>query len=928
MARFIHHVIFLLAFATVFSANADDPCPDPVEVMEGVFSVERSEEMPEKKIASLSKLLSLYKGCNLPKDSVYARILHRLGDLYRLQGDFEKGIRYTQGAISINTNVRGVTSRSFLTNSYYNLGLYHALLSYFEKSTEYFDSCIVTGKQYTDKLHIVLMAYEQKSFIYFQTGEYQKGIESADEGMMVAKKNNDASYQGILLQQKAQAQLSLGLVQEAESNAKMAIAILQRSDIRKEYLASAFNVYARVMKAQNNPAAAIRYYNQSIALNKEVKNWLQCSRDYMDLGYLYDYTLKDSARAIPCYHAGISVLETSPDPYQLAGLYNNLGVVYWRNGNYSKALQFYQRGLNSLPLGFSDTALSANPSTKIIKFISNDYFVATLLENKGESLLTSFKEFGNKRFLYDALEAFRAADKVIDQMRWRQVRETSKLYWRQKTRKMYESAIETCYLLQDTENAFFFFEKSRAVLLNDKLNELGATKILTKEDALEERELRSQLYSFQNSLQELTTPSPVREEVQQKWYATQQKLEKHIRKLEKNYPQYFHYKYDTTRYTLQDIRKILAAEEQTLIEYFTSDSVIYSLTIGPQATAFDRISFKSYKDIIEDYVALCSTPSLNRNYLHFTNTSNLLYERLFKKLPVQTKRVIVSFDDYFIPFESFLTNAHDKTSFLLRDHIFLYIYSAAYILKNNDELPFHNSLLGVAPVWYKSTLNLSPLRGAEISLKKIEACFTESFTLTKETATKQSFMENFPNYSIVHVYSHAMADYNDDEPMLYFHDEPVKLKDLQLLPEVKTQLLVLSGCRTGVGKSIKGEGVLSLARGFAAAGIPSTITTLWSVDDKVTYAIMEKFYNHLQSGMPSDEALQRAKIDFLDEHDGENELPYYWASSVALGKSVKMDVTGTNASRIIRSIFGILSVLSLAAFFLRKKIRRWTIAYR
>ena len=46
-------------------------------------------------------------------------------------------------------------------------------------------------------------------------------------------------------------------------------------------------------------------------------------------------------------------------------------------------------------------------------------------------------------------------------------------FWRDKTRSLYENAIEACYLLNDPEKAFYFFEKSRAVLLNDQLNELG-----------------------------------------------------------------------------------------------------------------------------------------------------------------------------------------------------------------------------------------------------------------------------------------------------------------------------------------------------------------------------------------------------------------------------------------------------------------------
>jgi CHAT domain-containing protein len=58
-----------------------------------------------------------------------------------------------------------------------------------------------------------------------------------------------------------------------------------------------------------------------------------------------------------------------------------------------------------------------------------------------------------------------------------------------------------------------------------------------------------------------------------------------------------------------------------------------------------------------------------------------------------------------------------------------------------------------------------------------------------------------------------------------------------------------------VGKVAKGEGVLSLARGFSMAGIPSTITKLWSVEDQTTYSLTELFYTYLNEGLSKDEAL-------------------------------------------------------------------------
>lgn len=914
----ICHVVYL---ALISFNTLAGKCPDPIATQVAILSIEESDDAAEQKIPLLLELIRSYDECTTPKDSVYARILHRLGDLYRTTGNFEKGIAFTQQAVKINQHSSAFTSRSFLTNSFYNLGLYNALLSYYDESNEYFDSCIYVGKNYTPKLHIVLMAYEQKCFNLFSMGKYQEAIDAADNGIFAAKQSQNNDYQGILLQQKAQAQLALGMNEEAETNGKLALETLRSSpEIGKEYLASAFATYARIKAVGADPSAAVKYYSQSISLNKELQNLTQCSRDYMDLGYLYDYTLHDSTMATQCYKHALAAMSSNPDPYQLATLHNNIGVMHWRNRNYQKALTHYQEGLNVLPINFNDQRPQKNPSPSMIRYVTNDYFMVTILENKAETFLDIFKSSSDKTYLHHGLATYKIADKAIDQMRRRQFQETSKLFWREKTRKLYEKAVETCYLLQDAESAFFFFEKSRAVLLNDKLNELGANKNLSEEDARKERDLRAAFFTLQQQLQQLPAESPSRDALKDKWYEAQSSFENHIRTLEEKYPRYFQYKYDTTSYAIGDVRQILSENNQTLLEYFTTDTVVYSLSINADTVSFRKQKFKDFREVTDKYLALCSRPSMRKDeHSEFIRLSHSLYQQLFNDLPVSTRRVVVSFDDYFIPFESLISSRQKENSYLVKDYVFLYAYSGSSLLKKNKQRRLNNSILGVAPISYNTSLNLAPLRGAESSLKRIESYFRKSFSLTNETATKETFLKTFPSYPVVHVYSHAMADYGATEPKLYFHDEPVLLRELQMLPEVNTQLIVLSGCRTGVGKTMKGEGVFSLARGFAAAGIPSTITTLWSVDDQMTYNIMEKFYELLQQGESSDEALQKAKLLFLEEQDGENILPYYWASTVVLGNVMQMENSIFTESFLFRAVLAISLVLSVAAFLLRKR---------
>jgi hypothetical protein len=92
---------------------------------------------------------------------------------------------------------------------------------------------------------------------------------------------------------------------------------------------------------------------------------------------------------------------------------------------------------------------------------------------------------------------------------------------------------------------------------------------------------------------------------------------------------------------------------------------------------------------------------------------------------------------------------------------------------------------------------------------------------------------------------------------------------------------------------MRGEGIFSLARGFAAAGIPATVTNLWEIDEAATYQITELFYKHLNGGMAGDEALQQAKLDFIRNNGREHMLPYFWAASIYMGKTAVIEKKAT-----------------------------------
>jgi CHAT domain-containing protein len=110
--------------------------------------------------------------------------------------------------------------------------------------------------------------------------------------------------------------------------------------------------------------------------------------------------------------------------------------------------------------------------------------------------------------------------------------------------------------------------------------------------------------------------------------------------------------------------------------------------------------------------------------------------------------------------------------------------------------------------------------------------------------------------------------------------------------QINADLVTLSACQTGFGKLQKGEGMLSLARGFNYAGVPSIVTTLWKINDQSTSEIMRSFYKNLSDGLSKKEALRQAKLNYLSSNDDVFlRHPYYWSGIVLTGNTLPLNTT-------------------------------------
>jgi CHAT domain-containing protein/tetratricopeptide (TPR) repeat protein len=103
--------------------------------------------------------------------------------------------------------------------------------------------------------------------------------------------------------------------------------------------------------------------------------------------------------------------------------------------------------------------------------------------------------------------------------------------------------------------------------------------------------------------------------------------------------------------------------------------------------------------------------------------------------------------------------------------------------------------------------------------------------------------------------------------------------------KLNADLVVLSACQTGMGKEIKGEGMMGLMRAFMYAGTPSVVVSLWNVNDRSAADLMIRFYKNLwkpgSEKLNKAEALRKAQLEIIEM----GSKPYHWAPFILVGKS-------------------------------------------
>ena len=362
---------------------------------------------------------------------------------------------------------------------------------------------------------------------------------------------------------------------------------------------------------------------------------------------------------------------------------------------------------------------------------------------------------------------------------------------------------------------------------------------------------------------------------------------------------------------------------QSLVEYFVGQYHIYSFVINKSDIHVEKIkkdfSLTTWVASFREGVYGCwnnpdaTDQEIKLNQLKYLQSAYNLYLELWKPIEKMVgENVVIVPDDvlHFIPFDALLTSVEDDTSYLIKNHQFSYDYSATLykelVVKEKKRQKY--SVLAIAPKFenpqgrFKSLMAMRSGLGrlnCNVPEAKKVASMLKGDVLLGSAATKQNFMSIANEYNILHLSTHAKAnELSGEYSYIAFHQhDDIRQEDRLFARELydlklNAQLVVLSACETGIGTFRKEEGVMSLAKGFIAAGAKSTITSLWSVNDAQTAKLMALFYDNLKRGMAKDRALRLAKLTYVEQE--EMVAPYFWAGFVPSGDMSPLQIKKTN----------------------------------
>lgn len=750
-----------------------------------------------------------------------------------------------------------------------NLGLVYLTTGKFNQALEFSRMALGTRqKLHGDESEEVAAAYNDLGLVISQS-DPDAALEYYDKALAIYQK-----YRGSMHPRIAIANTNMGLIFLGQKLYGDAITNLETAE----------SIWKTVYP-NGHP-------NQALALTNLGRVYAQMGNSTAAKAYF--------VRAVNLYHKTIGTKH--PD---LSFVYNQMGLIRQNDQSYDSALYFFQQALIANAPGFNSISIATNP---IRQDALNQKVLLYTLRLKAEAL--EARHYGKTLSLQDlrmALEVLHRCDTLLDEIRNHSTNEADKLELGNAATDVYESGVRITAALSEMtfkpgpyrEESFYFAEKSKSAVLQQSIADAEAKSFAgIPTDLLnEEKHLKAELALLNQQLSQ-TTSQPESNRLREQLFRTNETYRQFTQKLEKDFPDYFNLKFNTTAPSVSALQNVLD-NGVTLVSYFVSerDQQLYTFVVSKEDF---KLIHSKLPDDFDRLVKGFNNSLYYSVFASYQESGERLSRILIRGLPKSVRRVVIipsgrlsTLPFEALPLNKLTTQSWSSADYLIKHTSISYEFSAGLLLqkKKNAAADRGNSIFLCAPINFQGRDNLSDLPGSQDELHQISALFGNQAKVIQGDAANESAVKygDLRNYRFIHFATHGIVDEVSPElSRIYLQSgdrEDGNLFSGEIFNlQLQADLAVLSACQTGLGKFSKGEGVIGLSRALVYAGASSLVVSYWSVADQSTSMLMTSFYEEIMKSPTSGFAtsLQRAKVAMINQPA--LAAPYYWAPFVLIGK--------------------------------------------
>jgi CHAT domain-containing protein/Tfp pilus assembly protein PilF len=875
----------------------------------------------EKSLSIAVKYLTVWnkdqKKSKLVADSLYA-----LGTNLRTK-EPEKAANIYQQAIEIYKNIGDERGVAEILGGF---GLIYSSTDG-EKSMNYYQEALKAREKVDDKVLIGNSLNSIGSVNYSFLKNYQQAIVYYGRAELIRKEIGDLPNLSRTLTNKAQAYEKLAQPEQALTNYRKSFEISRQSGDQARMAESQIKIGAILINLGKYPEALNNLEN-ALKINRDLNNARGISDALNQIGFAY-LKMGDYNTALGKFNESIKITKEQNDLWGLAGAYNNLAITLQNAGRTEKALEYYKNAL-AIYEDQKDQAsvlISLN-NIGTTYFDLKDYHTAEEYHKIGLKISRELQirdqeadyllNLANDQNLLGksdtALINYKAGFEIArtlnnPDLTWRFIEGTAEAYKTSgeygKVVELNDTALKILEGLRNTlpgENFKTTFMARQFYVYEDNINLL---EMLHEKDKTKGYDLLAFRYAEQSKSRALLDL-----------------LAESIKDINKSEININDHRYEELQQakpvSLEEVQSMCTDKNTVILEYALGDSSSCMWIITSKEHKFLKLpDRKKLAEQIETIRFALLDPQQGISEF-FTQAGSSLYNELIKPaepfLSKKSKLVIIPDGVLtYLPFEALLTEnikpvsetTYSSIPFLVKKYPVSYGQSSS-VLKTlisqhgntGEKAPKSKRLFAFGDPLYEDTLYNSHVKfhRLEFSGKEIEniaSFFPEGYAeiYLRNKATEENLKRNnsLNTFNYIHFATHGLI--NEDKPDLSSlvitseinsgEDGFLQASEIFNL-KLNADLVVLSACQTGLGKLVRGEGMVGLTRAFMYAGTPSVVVSLWSVSDFSTSILMGEFYKNLiKNNLTKTDALRKAQLSLIG--DPKYSHPFYWAPFILVG---------------------------------------------